>query len=101
MAEVFAVRHRGYLDRMHTTSVNRVPPLAVSRQPKPSPSSYSSTPALPKPLGWWWFRTSVTVASGGSYGDDRAPGGDVSLGTVDIHVRRLRAKPGLHARVLT
>jgi len=37
----------------------------------------------------------VTVAVVGSYGDDRAPGGDVSLGTVDIHVRRPRAKLGL------
>jgi DNA-binding response OmpR family regulator len=32
---------------------------------------------------------------------DRAPGGDVSLRTVDTHVRRLRAKLGPHARVLT
>jgi DNA-binding response OmpR family regulator len=32
---------------------------------------------------------------------DRAPGGDVSLRTVDTHVRRLRAKLGGHARVLT
>ncbi|HXO49758.1 MAG TPA: hypothetical protein VN888_01755 [Mycobacterium sp.] len=43
----------------------------------------------------------MTVAVVGSYGDDRAPGGDVSLGTVDIHVRRPRAKLGLHARVPT
>ena len=32
---------------------------------------------------------------------DRAPGGDVSLRTVDTHVRRLRAKLGPHSRVLT
>ena len=32
---------------------------------------------------------------------DRAPGGEVSLRTVDTHVRRLRAKLGPHARVLT
>jgi DNA-binding winged helix-turn-helix (wHTH) protein len=32
---------------------------------------------------------------------DRAPGGDVSLRTVDTHVRRLRAKLGPYARVLT
>jgi DNA-binding response OmpR family regulator len=33
---------------------------------------------------------------------DRAPGvGEVSLRTVDTHVRRLRAKLGTHARVLT
>jgi DNA-binding response OmpR family regulator len=32
---------------------------------------------------------------------DRAPGGGVSLRTVDTHVRRLRAKLGRHARVLT
>jgi DNA-binding response OmpR family regulator len=32
---------------------------------------------------------------------DRAPGGDVSLRTVDTHVRRLRAKLGRYARVLT
>lgn len=32
---------------------------------------------------------------------DRALGGDVSLRTVDTHVRRLRAKLGPHARVLT
>jgi len=32
---------------------------------------------------------------------DRAPGGDVSFRTVDTHVRRLRAKLGPHARVLT
>jgi DNA-binding response OmpR family regulator len=32
---------------------------------------------------------------------DRAPGGDVSLRTVDTHVRRLRVKLGPHARVLT
>jgi DNA-binding response OmpR family regulator len=32
---------------------------------------------------------------------DRAPGGAVSLRTVDTHVRRLRAKLGSYARVLT
>jgi len=32
---------------------------------------------------------------------DRAPGGEVSLRTVDTHVRRLRAKLGSYARVLT
>jgi DNA-binding response OmpR family regulator len=32
---------------------------------------------------------------------DRAPGGDVSLRTVDTHVRRLRVKLGGYARVLT
>jgi DNA-binding response OmpR family regulator len=32
---------------------------------------------------------------------DRAPGGGVSLRTVDTHVRRLRVKLGPHARVLT
>jgi DNA-binding response OmpR family regulator len=32
---------------------------------------------------------------------DRAPGADASLRTVDTHVRRLRAKLGPHARVLT
>jgi DNA-binding response OmpR family regulator len=32
---------------------------------------------------------------------DRAPGGDVSHRTVDTHMRRLRAKLGPHARVLT
>jgi DNA-binding response OmpR family regulator len=32
---------------------------------------------------------------------DRPPGGDVSLRTVDTHVRRLRVKLGPHARVLT
>jgi DNA-binding response OmpR family regulator len=32
---------------------------------------------------------------------DRAPGADVSIRTVDTHVRRLRAKLGPHARVLT
>ncbi|HET7665538.1 MAG TPA: winged helix-turn-helix domain-containing protein [Mycobacterium sp.] len=32
---------------------------------------------------------------------DRAPGGEVSLRTVDTHVRRLRAKLGPYARVLT
>jgi DNA-binding response OmpR family regulator len=32
---------------------------------------------------------------------DQAPGGHVSLRTVDTHVRRLRAKLGPHARVLT
>jgi DNA-binding response OmpR family regulator len=32
---------------------------------------------------------------------DRVPGGDVSLRTVDTHVRRLRAKLGPYARVLT
>ena len=32
---------------------------------------------------------------------DRAPGGEVSLRTVDTHVRRLRAKLGPHARLLT
>ena len=32
---------------------------------------------------------------------DRAPGGDVSVRTVDTHVRRLRAKLGPYARVLT
>jgi DNA-binding response OmpR family regulator len=32
---------------------------------------------------------------------DRAPGADVSDRTVDTHVRRLRAKLGAHARVLT
>jgi DNA-binding response OmpR family regulator len=32
---------------------------------------------------------------------DRAAGGEVSLRTVDTHVRRLRAKLGRHARVLT
>jgi DNA-binding winged helix-turn-helix (wHTH) protein len=32
---------------------------------------------------------------------DRSPDGDVSLRTVDTHVRRLRVKLGPHARVLT
>jgi DNA-binding response OmpR family regulator len=32
---------------------------------------------------------------------DRAPGREVSLRTVDTHVRRLRVKLGPHARVLT
>jgi DNA-binding response OmpR family regulator len=32
---------------------------------------------------------------------DRAPGGDVSLRTIDTHVRRLRAKLGQYAGVLT
>jgi DNA-binding response OmpR family regulator len=32
---------------------------------------------------------------------DRAPGGEVSLRTIDTHVRRLRAKLGQYARVLT
>jgi two-component system, OmpR family, response regulator len=32
---------------------------------------------------------------------DRTPGGEVSLRTVDTHIRRLRAKLGPYARVLT